>query len=314
MRLAILDDYLDSARHVADWSVLPSTVSITTFTQFISPADLARELEPFDILVVMRERTRLDRNLIQSLPNLKLVVTTGLRNASIDLLACKESGIPVLGTDGLPAITVDIAWLLILALVKRFTQNQINPAAPSWQHALPGGLYGKTLGIVGLGKIGSRMAAIGQAFGMNVIAWSQNLQPEQASAQGVQAVSKQQLFSQSDIVTLHLVLSDRTRHCVAADELALMHPGSYLVNTSRAGLVDEQALIHALVAGRIAGAGLDVFTHEPLPLDAAILQAPNLVLTPHLGYVTRDNYAVFYGQAIENVQAWLRGETPRALV
>lgn len=314
MRLAILDDYLDSARHAAEWSVLSPTVDITVFTEVIPAEDLVTTLQPFDMLVVMRERTRLDAQVIRSLPNLKLLVTTGLRNASIDVQACKARGVAVMGTEGLPAITVDIAWLLILGLVKQFNHNQITVHNPSWQHVLPEGLYGKTLGVVGLGKIGTRMAAIAQAFGMRVIAWSQNLTPERASAQGVVAVTKDELFQQADIVSLHLVLSERTRHCVGSHEFALMKSSAYLINTSRSGLVDETALLYALHQKQIAGAGLDVFEHEPLPRDAPILQAPNVVLTPHLGYVTRENFAVFYGQALENVQVWLKGGEIRSLL
>lgn len=314
MRLAILDDYLDSARYAADWSVLVPTVDVTVFTQVIPAQDLVTVLQPFDILVVMRERTRLDAQVIRALPNLKLLVTTGMRNASIDLPACREQGVAVMGTEGLPAITVDIAWLLILNLVKQFNHNQISAHHPAWQHTLPGGLYGKTLGVVGLGKIGTRMAAIAQAFGMHVIAWSQNLTPDRASAQGVVAVTKDELFQQSDIVSLHLVLSERTRHCVASHEFALMKPSAYLINTSRSGLVDETALLYALHQKQIAGAGLDVFEHEPLPCNAPILQAPNVVLTPHLGYVTRENFAVFYGQALENVRVWLKGGQIRSLL
>jgi phosphoglycerate dehydrogenase-like enzyme len=251
--------------------------------------------------------------LLERLPNLRLLVTTGGRNAAIDLEACRARGITVSGTGNVGAPTAELAWGLILALVKRIPAEERALRAGAWQTGLTEGLAGKRLGVVGLGKLGTQVARVGQAFGMEVVAWSQNLTAERAAEGGVRRVEKQELFATSDVVSLHLVLGERTRGVVGAAELNAMKPTAWFVNTSRAGLVDEPALLAVLREQRIAGAGLDVFPIEPLPAHHPLLTLPNVVLTPHLGYVTRENYAVFYRDALEDILAWKAGAPVRVL-
>jgi phosphoglycerate dehydrogenase-like enzyme len=313
LRIAILDDYQNVARTIADWTRLPGHVEVTAFTDHVEGDELVRRLLPFDVLVIMRERTRFPRDLIGRLPNLKLLVTTGRRNHAIDLAACRERGVVVCGTDSSGAPTAELAWGLILALSRHIVDEDRALRAGTWQTTLGTGLAGKTLGVVGLGRIGPQVARVGLAFGMQVIAWSQNLTAERAAAAGCVRVDKADLFRNADVVSIHLVLSDRTRGLVSRQELAWMKPDAILINTSRAGIVDEPALIEALRNGTIAGAGLDVYGHEPLPADAPIRQAPNTVLTPHLGYVTRQAYDVYYQQALEDVEAWLAGQPIRVV-
>jgi phosphoglycerate dehydrogenase-like enzyme len=314
VKVAVLDDYQGVAKDLADWSRMPAGADVRFFREPIPPERLAEKLRPFEVVVAMRERTPFPAALVDALPALELLVTTGMRNASIDLAACKRRGIVVCGTRAGPGVpTAELTWGLILALAKRVPAEDRALRDGAWQTQLAETVAGKTLGVVGLGKIGTVVAAVGRALGMEVVAWSPNLTDARAAAAGVRRVEKRALFEQADVVTLHLVLGPATRGVVGAPELAAMKPSACLVNTARAGLVDEQALVAALAARRIAGAGLDVFSIEPLPPDHPILRAPNTVLTPHLGYATRENYAVFYADAVEDVVAWARGQPLRRL-
>ncbi len=313
-RAAVLDDYQNVARDMADWDSLPADVSVDFFRDHLSAEDeVARRLESYEIVVAMRERTPFTRTLLSRLPNLKLLVTTGMRNASIDMEAAADHGVTVCGTDGLPYPTAELTWALILALARKVPTEDTATRAGQWQVTMGEGLRGKTLGVIGLGRLGSQVAAIGGAFGMNLVAWSQNLTAERAAEFGARLVSKDELLGESDIVTIHLVLSDRTRGLLGERELSLMKRSAYLVNTSRGPIVDESALIGALESGAIAGAGLDVFDIEPLPLGHKLRSLPNTVLTPHIGYVTAETYRIFYGDAVEDIAAFLAGSPVRVL-
>jgi phosphoglycerate dehydrogenase-like enzyme len=312
--VAILDDFQNVVRSLADVNRLPPYVSVAIFNDHVEGEELVRRLTPFQSLVVTRERTPLPRVLIERLPNLKLVVTAGMRNLGIDLAACRDRGILVCGTDSGSTPTAELAWGLILALARRLTVEDRALREGKWQTPLIGfGLRDKVLGILGLGRLGREMARIGQAFGMKTIAWSQNLTRERAAEAGVVRVDKAELFRQSDVLTVHLLMSDRSRGIVGRAEIALMKPTALFINTARAAIVDEVALIEALIAGKIAGAGLDVYTREPLPPDAAILRCPNTVLTPHLGYAVREGYEIYYPQALEDIEAWLAGKPIRVI-
>ena len=313
VKIAILDDYQRVARGLADWGRLPAGSELTVFDRPLAEEERGVALQPFEVLVIMRERTPFPAALLERLPHLRLLVTTGGRNAAIDLEACRARGITVSGTGNVGAPTAELAWGLILALVKRIPAEERALRAGAWQTGLTEGLAGKRLGVVGLGKLGTQVARVGQAFGMEVVAWSQNLTAERAAEVGVRRVEKQELFATSDVVSLHLVLGERTRGVVGAAELNAMKPTAWFVNTSRAGLVDEPALLAVLREQRIAGAGLDVFPIEPLPAHHPLLTLPNVVLTPHLGYVTRENYAVFYRDALEDILAWKAGAPVRVL-
>jgi phosphoglycerate dehydrogenase-like enzyme len=314
LSVAILDDYQSVARDLADWSRLPPGSALTVFDQPFADLDsAAAALAPFDVLVIMRERTPFPAALIDRLPALKLLVTTGARNNAIDLNACAARGIPVSGTGMVGTPTAELTWGLILALAKRITVEERALRAGQWQTGLTDGLVGRRLGLVGLGKLGTQVARVGQAFGMEVAAWSPNLTDERAAAAGVARLDKADLFASSDVVSVHLVLSERTQGVVGAADFAAMKPTSLFVNTSRAGLVDEAALMAALREGRIGGAGIDVFPVEPLPADSPWRDLPNTVLTPHLGYVTRQNYAVFYRDALDDILAWQAGAPVRLL-
>lgn len=313
MKIAILDDYQNVARDLAEWHQLPNGSALTVFDRPIPADEVAGALEPYDVLVIMRERTPFPASLIEKLPNLRLLVTTGQRNNAIDLAACTARGIPVCGTRMVGTPTAELTWGLILALVKRIPAEERALREGRWQTGLTQGLAGKRLGLVGLGKLGTQVAAVGRAFGMEVAAWSPNLTDERAAEAGATRLDKRDLFAMSDIVSVHLVLSDRTRGVVGADEFAAMKPTALFVNTSRAGLVDETALLAALHEHRIAGAGIDVYPVEPLPPGSPWLDAPNTVLTPHLGYVTRENYEVFYRDALEDILAWHAGNPVRVL-
>ena len=267
----------------------------------------------FEIIAIMRERTPFPRTLIEKLPKLKLLVTTGKRNASIDLAACKERGITVCGTAGSEGSTIELAWGLILAVVRGIPREDRGLREHRWQIAVGMELRNKVLGVLGLGRLGSQVAQIGRAFGMKVVAWSQNLTKERAVEQGVELVTKRQLFERADVVTIHLMLSDRTRKIVSHEELGWMKKTAYLVNTSRGPIVDTSALIGALHAGQIAGAALDVYDREPLPADDPILHVPNTVLTPHLGYVADASYRKFYRETVEDIAAWLAGKPLRVV-
>jgi phosphoglycerate dehydrogenase-like enzyme len=313
IKVGILDDFQNVTRGLADWSRLPPHVTVTVFNQHFEGEELVQRIAPFDVLVITRERTPFTRALIERLPNLKLLVTTGWRNLGIDTVACRERGILVCGTEAGSSPTAELAWGLIIAAARHIAAEDHALRTGRWQSTVGVSLQGKTLGILGLGRLGAQMSRVGNAFGMPVIAWSQNLTAERAREAGAERVEKDELFPLSDVLTIHLVLSDRTRGLVGAREIALMKKTAILVNTARAAIVDEAALIAALNERRIAGAGLDVYSREPLPADAPILHAPNTVLTPHLGYVTRETYEVYFPQALEDIEAWLKGAPIRVI-
>ncbi|HKX19442.1 MAG TPA: D-2-hydroxyacid dehydrogenase family protein [bacterium] len=313
-RLALLDDYQSVALELADWAALGPRVTVETFRDHVrDEAALLRRLAPFDAVVAMRERTPFPERVLAGLPRLRLIVTTGMRNASIDVEAATRLGIVVAGTDGLAPPTVELTWALILAAVRRIPQEDRATRERRWQTTLGTGLHGKTLGVIGLGRLGSQVAAIGRAFGMRLLGWSQNLTAERAAECGAARVTKEELLERSDVVTIHLQLSARTRGLIGAADLARLKPTAYLVNTSRGPIVDEAALVEVLRAGKIAGAALDVYGEEPLPGRHPFLSLDNLVLSPHLGYVTFENYVVFYQGACEDVAAFLRGAPERVL-
>src|SRR5262245_29058846 len=313
MRIAILDDYQGVALRLADWSSLPAEVVVFR-DHLAEEARVAARLADFDVIVAMRERTPFPRTLFERLPRLRLLVTTGMRNAAIDLRAAADRKVLVSGTAGLPSPTAELTWALILALLRHVPREDRATREGRWQETLGTTLKGRTLGVLGLGQLGSRVARVGRAFEMDVLAWSQNLTAERAEAVGASGVgSRDELLARADIATIHLVLSERTRGLLGARELALMRPSAYLINTSRGPIVDEGALIATLQAGRIAGAGLDVYDEEPLPRDHLLRRLPNTVITPHLGYVTEETYRVFYPQALEDVRAFLAGAPVRVL-
>jgi phosphoglycerate dehydrogenase-like enzyme len=306
MKVAILDDYQDVALRLADWSAVRRRAEITVFNDHLAdPAAVVERLHPFDVVCVMRERTPLSRDILQQLPRLKLIASTGPRNAAIDMRAAAERGIVVTATGYESTPTIELSWALILASARHLVREAASVRDGGWQMAIGANLRGKCLGVIGLGNIGTEVARIALAFGMTVIAWSQNLTSEIASAAGATLVDKDALFRQADIVTIHLILSRRTSGLVGAAELALMKPTAWLVNTSRGPIVDEAALIEALQARRIAGAALDVFGVEPLPADHPFRSLDNVVATPHIGYVTEELYRTFYGDAAASIAAWL---------
>ncbi|ETX00040.1 MAG: 2-hydroxyacid dehydrogenase [Candidatus Entotheonella factor] len=313
-RVALLDDYQDVALQMADWQSLPADVEVQVFRNHLSDEDaLVERLKDIHIIMAMRERTPFQRSLLQRLPNLKLLITAGMRNASIDLQAASDCGVMVCGTEGLGYPTAELTWGLILSLMRRIPREDQATRNGQWQVTTGLGLQGKTLGLMGLGRLGSQVAAVGKAFKMNLIAWSQNLTAERAAQSDAALVSKDELIAQSDILSIHLILSGRTQGLIGARELSMMKPTAYLVNTSRGPIVDEPALIQALENDTIAGAGLDVFDVEPLPLDHPFRRLDNIVITPHIGYVTDETYRVFYGDALEDIQAFLKGEPIRVL-
>ena len=313
-RVAILDDYQNVALDVAEWDTLPSDVELTVFNEQIKGEKaVADALAGFDIIVAMRERTPFPASLIENLPNLKLLVTTGMRNLAIDIDTARARAIPVCGTALLPYPAAEQAWALILALLKQIPREDRAMHEGGWQAGFAEGLCGKTLGILGLGKLGARVAKVALAFDMKVIAWSQNLTEERAKECSAVKVDKDQLFTEADVISVHLVSSPRTRGLVGKRELGLMKPSAYLVNTARGPIVDEQALLDALRKHVIAGAALDVFDVEPLPVDHPLRSLDNVVLTGHTGYVMRENYAVAYGEAVEDIRAWLDGKPIRVL-
>lgn len=314
-RLAILDDYQGVAHGFADWSSLEKDgVSTSVFRDPFQNGDaLASALADFQIVIAMRERTPFPRSVLEKLPALKLLVTTGMANASIDVAAASDLGITVCGTPGSPAAAPELTWALLLAAARNLPGEENSLRAGTWQSSVGFELAGKTLGIVGLGKIGRRIATYGQAFGMEVLAWSQNLTDEAAEESGVRRVSKEELFRNADVATLHLRLSPRSEGIVRERELRLLGPEGILVNTARGPLVDQDALVRALAEGWIRGAALDVFDHEPVPAGHPLLTAPNTVLSPHLGYVTAESYRQFYGGAFEDVKAWLAGSPVRTI-
>lgn len=306
VRIAILDDYQNVSLEMADWSPLAGRAAITVFNDHLSDLDaIVERLLPFDVVCVMRERTPLPRAVIERLPRLKLIASTGSRNAAIDMNAAAERGIVVAPAGYDARSTIELTWALILASVRRIAAENASLRAGGWQRAVGDTLQGKTLGVLGLGNIGSEVARIGLAFGMEVIAWSQNLTPERAHASLARLVSREELFRNADILTIHLVLSERTRGLVGAAELQAMKPSARLINTSRGPIVDEPALIEALRERRIAGAALDVFDVEPLPADHPFRSLENVLATPHIGFVARDLYRTFYGDTVRNITRWL---------
>jgi phosphoglycerate dehydrogenase-like enzyme len=305
-KIAILDDYQNVALESTDWSVLRDRADIAVFQDHISELEpLARRLLPFDVLGIMRERTPMTAELLDRLPNLKLIASTGAGNAAINAETVKRRGIEVLYTGYNSHPTIEFTWALILALVRNVATENASLRGGGWQTAVGADLFGKTLGIVGLGNIGSRVAEIGKAFGMNVIAWSQNLTKERAGAAGARLVSKEEIFRESDIITIHLVLSHRSHGIVGRSELTSMKPTAYLINAARGPIVDEAALIEVLKAGKIAGAGLDVFDIEPLPPEHPFRHLPNVLATPHIGYVSHGLYKTFYEDTVSNIRRWL---------
>jgi phosphoglycerate dehydrogenase-like enzyme len=314
VQIAVIDDWQDVARDVVDWSVLESIGEVTFVHDY--PADnatLAERLGRYQVICVMRERTRFDEDLLKRLPALKLLVTGGMRNAALDMQAAAKLGIKVCGTDSYKHAAPELTWALIMAATRNLLSEANALRSGQWQRGLGGDLHGKTLGILGLGSIGQRVAQFGQVFGMRVIAWSENLTAERAEQVGVTCVSKQQLFEQADVLSVHLVLSERSRGLVDAQALGWMKPTALLVNTARGPIVDEAALIKALQKQHIAGAALDVFDEEPLPALHPFRTLDNVLATPHVGYVSRQNYAQFFTQMIEDIQAWAAGEPVRQL-
>ncbi|MGF6127355.1 phosphoglycerate dehydrogenase-like enzyme [Pseudomonas frederiksbergensis] len=314
VQIAVIDDWQDVASGVVDWSVLESIGQVSFIHDY--PADndvLAERLGAFEVICVMRERTRFDEDLLHRLPKLKLLVTGGMRNAALDLKAAAAQGIQVSGTDSYKHAAPELTWALIMAATRNLVAEANALRAGLWQQRLSGDLHGKTLAILGLGSIGQRVAQFGQVFGMRVIAWSENLTAERAAEVGVTYVSKQELFEQADVLSVHLVLSDRSRGMVDAQALDWMKPSALLVNTARGPIVDEAALIKALQKNRLAGAALDVFDQEPLPELHPFRTLPNVLATPHVGYVSQQNYHQFFAQMIEDIQAWAAGAPVRLL-
>ena len=314
-RCAILDDYQNVALKLADWSKLGPDVAVKVFNESLGDqASVIRTLKDYSIVCLMRERTPFPRAVFEALPDLKLVVTSGARNAAIDLAAAEERKVVVCGTETPGNPTTELAFGLMLELTRKIGfENARLKAGAKWQTTLGTDLGGKTLGVVGLGKLGSKAAQIGRAIGMDIIAWSQNLTAERCREVGATLVSKDELFRRSDFITVHLQLSPRTRGLIGAKDLGLMKPTAYFINTSRGPIVEEAALLDALRAKRIAGAGIDVYDVEPLPLDHPLRKMDNAVITPHLGYVTEDNYRRFYGQMVEDIRAWLDGKPVRVI-
>jgi phosphoglycerate dehydrogenase-like enzyme len=314
MRAAVLDDYEGVALRVADWSPVLERVDVDVFSEHIDDEDeLARRLAPYDIVVLMRERTPMPASLLERLPNLRLLASTGRKNASIDVVAARDRGITVCGTDSPSSAPGELTWALILGLARNLVVEAERMRRGGWQSSLGADLAGRTLGVIGLGRIGTQVAAVGNAFGMDVLAWSENLTVERAAEVGVRAVPLDRLLAEADVVTVHQVLSKRTRGLLGARELALMKPTALLVNTSRAPIVDTMALLAALEEGRIGGAGLDVFDEEPLPADHPLRTAPRTLLTPHIGYVTEEVFRTYYQGVVEDITAFLDGSPIRTL-
>jgi D-3-phosphoglycerate dehydrogenase len=314
-RCAILDDYQNIALTAADWSKVAGDLEIKVFSEHLGGADEAvKALQGFDIVCAMRERTGFPRAVIEKLPDLKLLITTGMRNASIDVAAAKERGVVVCGTPAVGSPTSGVTIGLMLELTRRIGyENARMKAGVPWQSTIGLDLEGLTLGVLGLGKLGVRTAKVAQAFGMKVIAWSQNLTPEKCQEAGVGYVSKDDLFRQSDFVTIHVVLSERSRGLVGAKEFALMKPTAYIINTSRGPIIDEAAMLTVLREKKIAGAGLDVFDIEPLPVDHPLRKLDNVVLTPHLGYVALQNYRAYFAGVVDDIRGFLDGKPVRVM-
>ena len=312
MRIVVLDDFQEVAATFADWNAHDADVEFIS-RPIVDDDDLVKVLHGAEVVVAMRERTAFPAGRLQRLPDLRLLVTTGRVNASIDVEAARSQGIVVCGTESTTSATPELTWGLILSVLRSIPAEDAAVRGGGWQSTVGGDLDGHRLGVVGLGRLGTKVARVGAAFGMEVVAWSQNLDAERADGLGVRAVSKDELFSTADVVSIHYKLSERSRGLVGAAELEAMKSGSILVNTSRAGLVDTDALITVLEAGGIRGAGLDVHDEEPLPVDHRLRSTPRTVLTPHLGYVTEDTYRIFFTQAVEDIAAWISGEPIRVI-
>ena len=309
MRVAILDDYQNTALASADWSLISGRTEIEVFTDHLFDEDkIVRRLQDFEVICAMRERTPFTSSLIERLPNLKLIISSGMRNRGIDIEAAKKNNVVVCGTKSVGKPTAELAWGLILALARRIATEDMNVRAGGWQQSIGEGLIGKTLGIAGLGNLGSRMAKIAKAFDMNVIAWSENLTQERCEELGVKLVDKEGLLLNSDFLTIHLILSERTRGIFKAEDLSRMKSTSYIINTARGPIIDEDALINALKNKTIAGAGIDVFSVEPLPADHPFRHLQNTVVTPHLGYVEEENYRAYFSGYVEAIDAFLKGK------
>ncbi|PMZ89952.1 MULTISPECIES: D-2-hydroxyacid dehydrogenase family protein [unclassified Pseudomonas] len=314
VQIAVIDDWQDVARNIVDWSALDSVGEVSFLHDYpTDTSSLAELLAGFEVICVMRERTRFDEDLLRRLPKLKLLVTGGMRNAALDLKTAAALGIQVSGTDSYKHAAPELTWALIMAATRNLVVEANALRAGQWQQGLGGDLHGKTLAILGLGSIGQRVAQFGQVFGMRVIAWSENLTAERAAQVGVTRVSKQELFEQADVLSVHLVLSERSRGLVDAQALGWMKPSALLVNTARGPIVDEAALIKALQKQRLAGVALDVFEQEPLPAHHPFRTLDNVLATPHVGYVSQQNYRLFFSQMIEDIQAWSAGAPIRLL-
>ncbi|MEO9177273.1 MAG: D-2-hydroxyacid dehydrogenase family protein [Gaiellales bacterium] len=314
VKVAVLDDYQSVAEGYGAWAELGGALELELFHDHVADLELlAERLAPFEVVVAMRERTRFPRALLERLPALRLLVSTGMGTAHIDVAATRELGIVVSGTRGSGRGPAELTWALILGLARHVVEEDATIRAGGWQRTVGRDLADATLGIVGLGQIGKQVAAIGQAFGMQVIAWSQNLDAPAAAALGVEPVDKETLLRSADVLTVHVRLSERTRGLISARDLALLRPTALVVNTSRGPIIDEGALVDGLRAGRIGGAGLDVFEHEPLPLDHPLRSAPRTILTPHIGYVTERGYRAFFGDAVEDIAAFVAGAPLRVL-
>lgn len=313
-RVAILDDYQNVALKMADWSALPAGYEVTVFNDHVADQTaLVRRLADFEIVCIMRERTPFPAEVFAALPRLKLLVTTSGRNLSVDMAAAKAHGVTVCGTRGAVHPTPELAIGLMLSLARNIPSEHRAMQEGRWQSTIGRSLNGATLGLLGVGRLGGYVARLGRAFGMEPIGWSQNLTAEKAAEQGVRRVEREELFAQADFLSIHLVLGDRSRGLVGAKDLARMKPSAYLINTSRGPIVQQDALIAALRERRIAGAGLDVYDVEPLPADHPLRSLDNVVLTPHLGYVTEDTYRIFYGDTVESIAAWAAGNPVRVI-
>ena len=314
MKIAILDDYQQVAEHFADWQKVKDRCELKVFNEPFDDEDHAIEnLLDFDALIIMRERTPIATKLLNACSKLKLIITSGMRNKSIDLETCKQKNITVCGTDMHPNPTAELTWALILGLARNIREETENMYQGYWQTTVGTELKGKTLGVIGLGKQGTQVTNIAKAFGMEVIAWSENLKIADAQAKGVLAVAKEDLLARADVVSIHLVLSERTKNLIKYDDLCMMKEDAYLINTSRGEIVNEKDLVRALEENKIAGAGLDVYSEEPLPANHKLRFMPNALLLPHLGYVTKENYSLMYEQMLENLEKYLVGDTIRKI-
>jgi phosphoglycerate dehydrogenase-like enzyme len=306
VQIAVLDDYQQAAFQFVDWAAIRQKANVTVFSDHLSDESAVIErIKPFVVICAMRERTPLNRNILTQLPNLKLIVSTGMRNAAIDSKACEELGIELKFTGYVESGAPEMTWALLMAAARHIVTENNNFTSGKWQSTIGVDLKGKTIGIVGLGRVGSQIAKYAKAFDMKVIAWSENLTVEKAAEAGAVLVSKESLFEWSDFVSVHLVLSDRSRGIIGKRELELMKPSAFLVNTSRGPLIDESALLEILRTQRIAGAALDVYDTEPLPVNHPLREMENVLATPHIGYVTEETYKVFYGDTVKAVEEWL---------